>query len=202
MTTRHLIGVVAVLTALTLSPFPPTSRSSPTRIARGVRRASRRGDGPHRRRRRHRDRRERPPGLREVQAEQAVLLSLRRRSRAPFFSSTAAPSVHALPAAALEPRGSEGRCSGPTRKHERSRVSKRSPSVRPSTPSSKPAAEGRTIYVPFRQESIGAVATDRVRSFERSSEQDPWDGRKSKETVFARKIQAIATRSESRRTSI
>jgi len=42
------------------------------------------------------------------------------------------------------------------------------------------AADGRTIYVPFRQESIGAVATDRVRSFERESQQDPWDGRSSK----------------------
>ncbi|HYN09395.1 MAG TPA: Xaa-Pro peptidase family protein [Vicinamibacterales bacterium] len=58
------------------------------------------------------------------------------------------------------------------------------------------AAEGRTIYVPFRQESIGAVATDRVRSFERASQQDPWDGRSSKEMVFKEKVQAIATRSE------
>jgi Xaa-Pro aminopeptidase len=58
------------------------------------------------------------------------------------------------------------------------------------------AAEGRTIYVPFRHESIGGVATDRVRGFERASEQDPWDGRKSKELVFKEKIQSIATRSE------
>jgi Xaa-Pro aminopeptidase len=58
------------------------------------------------------------------------------------------------------------------------------------------AAEGRTIYVPFRQESIGAVATDRVRSFERASQADPWDGRPSKEAVFRDKIKAIATRSE------
>ena len=58
------------------------------------------------------------------------------------------------------------------------------------------AADGRTIYVPFRQESIGAVATDRVRSFERASQEDPWDGRASKEAVFRDKIKAIATRSE------
>jgi Xaa-Pro aminopeptidase len=58
------------------------------------------------------------------------------------------------------------------------------------------AADGRTIYVPFRQESIGAVATDRVRSFERESQQDPWDGRSSKELVFRDKIKTIATRSE------
>ena len=58
------------------------------------------------------------------------------------------------------------------------------------------AADGRTIYVPFRQESIGAVATDRVRSFERASQDDPWDGRLSKEAVFRDKVKAIATRSE------
>jgi Xaa-Pro aminopeptidase len=58
------------------------------------------------------------------------------------------------------------------------------------------AAEGRHIYVPFREESIGAVATDRVRAHERGMAQDPWDGRKSKEAVFREKVQAVATRSE------
>jgi len=60
------------------------------------------------------------------------------------------------------------------------------------------AADARPIYVPFRQESIGAVATDRVRSHERATQQDPWDGRKSKETVFREKVQAVAARSEIR----
>lgn len=60
------------------------------------------------------------------------------------------------------------------------------------------AADGRSIYVPFRQESVGAVATDRVRSYERATLQDPWDGRKSKEAVFREKVQAVAARSEIR----
>ena len=58
------------------------------------------------------------------------------------------------------------------------------------------ASEGRHIYVPFREESIGAVATDRVRAHERATAADPWDGRKSKEAVFREKVQAIALKSE------
>jgi Xaa-Pro aminopeptidase len=58
------------------------------------------------------------------------------------------------------------------------------------------AAERRNIHVPFREESIGAVATDRVRAHERATAEDPWDGRKSKETVFREKIQAVAVGSE------
>lgn len=58
------------------------------------------------------------------------------------------------------------------------------------------AADRRNIHVPFREESIGAVAVDRVRAHERATAEDPWDGRKSKETVFKEKVQAIATGSE------
>ena len=58
------------------------------------------------------------------------------------------------------------------------------------------AADGRHIYVPFREESIGAVATDRVRAHEQATAQDPWDGRKSKEAVFREKVQAVALKSE------
>lgn len=58
------------------------------------------------------------------------------------------------------------------------------------------AAEGRNISMPFREESIGAVATDRVRAHERATAQDPWDGRKSKEAVFREKVQAVAIKSE------
>lgn len=58
------------------------------------------------------------------------------------------------------------------------------------------ASEGRHIYVPFREESIGAVATDRVRAHERATAEDPWDGRKSKEAVFREKVQAVALKSE------
>src|SRR5262245_56190684 len=58
------------------------------------------------------------------------------------------------------------------------------------------ASEARHLYVPFREESIGAVATDRVRAHERATAADPWDGRKSKEAVFREKVQAIALKSE------
>ena len=54
----------------------------------------------------------------------------------------------------------------------------------------------RTIYMPFRRESIGAVATDRVRAHDRATAADPWDGRPSKETVFREKLQAASPGSE------
>lgn len=57
------------------------------------------------------------------------------------------------------------------------------------------AAEGRTVYMPFRMETLGAGTTDRVQDFARASDQDPWDQRKSKEIVFRDKVQAIATKS-------
>lgn len=56
--------------------------------------------------------------------------------------------------------------------------------------------EARMIFAPFREESIGAVAVDRVRVHERETAADPWDGRKSKETVFKEKLQVAAPRSE------
>jgi Xaa-Pro aminopeptidase len=58
------------------------------------------------------------------------------------------------------------------------------------------AAGARHIYVPFREESIGAVAVDRVRAHEQATARDPWDGRKSKETVFREKVQAASIKSE------
>ena len=58
------------------------------------------------------------------------------------------------------------------------------------------AAERRTMFVPYRRESIGAVATDRVRAHDRATATDPWDGRPSKETVFREKLQAAAPGSE------
>jgi len=60
----------------------------------------------------------------------------------------------------------------------------------------KISAERRNIYMPFREESVGAVATDRVRAHERAMSEDPWDGRKSKEAVFRDKVQAAAVGSE------
>lgn len=58
------------------------------------------------------------------------------------------------------------------------------------------ATARRTIYVPFRRESIGAVAVDRVRAHDRATAADPWDGRPSKEAVFREKLQAAAPGSE------
>jgi Xaa-Pro aminopeptidase len=58
------------------------------------------------------------------------------------------------------------------------------------------ATARRTIYVPFRRESIGAVAVDRVRAHDRATAADPWDGRQSKEAVFREKLQVAARGSE------
>ncbi len=58
------------------------------------------------------------------------------------------------------------------------------------------AAEGRSMYLPFRSESLGAAAPDRISNHEREVAADPWDGRASKDAVFRQKVGAIATKSE------
>lgn len=58
------------------------------------------------------------------------------------------------------------------------------------------AAEGRSMYLPFRSESLGAGTPDRIAAHERATADDPWDGRASKDAVFRQKIAAIATKSE------
>lgn len=58
------------------------------------------------------------------------------------------------------------------------------------------AAEGRSLYLPFRSESLGAAAPDRIANHERLTADDPWDGRASKDAVFRQKVGAIATKSE------
>jgi Xaa-Pro aminopeptidase len=50
----------------------------------------------------------------------------------------------------------------------------------------------RTVYTPFRMESLGAYTPDRVGAFSRASAADPWDGRASRETVFRDKLKAKA----------
>lgn len=57
------------------------------------------------------------------------------------------------------------------------------------------AADGRTIYMPDREETLGAGTTDRVQSHARATEADPWDQRKTKEQVFKEKVQAAAPKS-------
>ncbi len=56
-------------------------------------------------------------------------------------------------------------------------------------------AEGRTIYMPDREETLGAGTTDRVQSHARATQQDVWDQRKPKEIVFKEKVQAAAPKS-------
>jgi Xaa-Pro aminopeptidase len=53
-------------------------------------------------------------------------------------------------------------------------------------------AEGRIIYMPDREETLGAGTTDRVQSHLRATQQDPWDQSKNKELVFKDKVQAAA----------
>ena len=58
------------------------------------------------------------------------------------------------------------------------------------------AAEGRPIYFPYRSESLGAAAPDRISAHERAVAADPWDGRASKDAVFREKLRAAAPASE------
>ena len=54
------------------------------------------------------------------------------------------------------------------------------------------ALAGRTLYLPFREESLGAGTTDRIRSHDTATKADPWDQRPSKEIVFRDKVVAAA----------
>ena len=51
---------------------------------------------------------------------------------------------------------------------------------------------GRTLYMPFREESLGAGTPDRIRSHATATAADPWDQRVSKEIVFRDKVAAAA----------
>jgi Xaa-Pro aminopeptidase len=51
---------------------------------------------------------------------------------------------------------------------------------------------GRTLYMPFREESLGAGTPDRIRSHATATEADPWDQRATKETVFKDKVSKAA----------
>jgi Xaa-Pro aminopeptidase len=57
------------------------------------------------------------------------------------------------------------------------------------------SADGRTIYMPDREETLGAGTTDRVQSHARAAALDPWDQRDTKEVVFRNKVQAAAPKS-------
>lgn len=54
------------------------------------------------------------------------------------------------------------------------------------------ALSGRTLYMPLREESLGAGTPDRVKSHATATLADPWDQRPTKEIVFKDKVAAAA----------
>lgn len=50
----------------------------------------------------------------------------------------------------------------------------------------------RTVYTPFRMESLGAYTPDRVGAHTRAGDADSWDARPSREAVFRDKLKAAA----------
>ena len=54
------------------------------------------------------------------------------------------------------------------------------------------AAEGRTIWTPFRPEVLGSASAGDVTRLARVTKADPWDGRPSREEAFRARLQAAA----------
>lgn len=52
------------------------------------------------------------------------------------------------------------------------------------------AREGRTIYTPFRPEVLGNASSSDVVGLAKTTKDDPWDGRPSREEVFIQKLKA------------
>jgi Xaa-Pro aminopeptidase len=57
------------------------------------------------------------------------------------------------------------------------------------------ARGGRTIYTPFRPEVLGEASSSDAAALARATEQDPWDGRPSREQAFHAKLKAASPRS-------
>lgn len=57
------------------------------------------------------------------------------------------------------------------------------------------ARSGRTIYMPFRPEVLGEASSSDAVALARATEQDPWDGRPSREQAFNAKLKAASPRS-------
>jgi len=57
------------------------------------------------------------------------------------------------------------------------------------------ARSGRTIYTPFRAEVLGEASSSDAVALARATEQDPWDGRPSREQAFNAKLKAASPRS-------
>ena len=58
------------------------------------------------------------------------------------------------------------------------------------------AADGRTIYTPFRPEVLGSASAEGPVGLARVTKADPWDGRSTREEVFREKLKTAAPRSE------
>jgi Xaa-Pro aminopeptidase len=58
------------------------------------------------------------------------------------------------------------------------------------------AAEGRTLYLPFRAETLGAGTAGQAVAAASAATTDPWDGRVSKEAAFIAKVKATAPQAE------
>jgi Xaa-Pro aminopeptidase len=54
------------------------------------------------------------------------------------------------------------------------------------------ARDGRTIYTPFRPETLGNASSSDTVGLARATREDPWDGRPSREEVFLQKLKALA----------
>jgi Xaa-Pro aminopeptidase len=60
------------------------------------------------------------------------------------------------------------------------------------------AQQGRTIYTPFRPETLGAGTPGNVLAVAAATAGDPWDGRQTREAVFIEKLRAQAPQLEIR----
>jgi Xaa-Pro aminopeptidase len=54
------------------------------------------------------------------------------------------------------------------------------------------ARDGRTIYTPFRPETLGNASSSDTVGLAKATRDDPWDGRPSREDVFLQKLKALA----------
>ncbi|MBO0727063.1 MAG: aminopeptidase P N-terminal domain-containing protein [Blastocatellia bacterium] len=55
------------------------------------------------------------------------------------------------------------------------------------------AREGRTLYTPFRPETLGSASSSDTMALAKATKDDPWDGRPSREEVFIQKLKALAS---------
>ncbi|MBO0863437.1 MAG: M24 family metallopeptidase, partial [Chloracidobacterium sp.] len=60
------------------------------------------------------------------------------------------------------------------------------------------AREGRTLYTPFRPETLGSASSSDTVALAKATKDDPWDGRPSREEVFVQKLKALASQVEVR----